>query len=630
VPDADGLNGLVCPTSSTCYALGSEGAESNPPVYAEALVVPIVYGVVGIPIEVPGVSSLSAISCDPGTTNCVAVGEEGISTNFPFTEAAIVNLSGGAVSSVNFVPSVLDLEGVACGSASSCVAVGELDSSAGVLPISGGTPGTVQSVSGLYALSAVACESATDCWSAGTGPDGPQLVPISGGVAGSPAPASGVSSVFSLTCTTASLCYLTGSSASEGVILPIVSDVAQPVVDIPSVAAIEELSCPMVDQCDATAVGGLDDPASAYIAVDVLPTPPPTLSSVTLSGAGTGLTVTVTGSNLGDFQPVPSPLTPDACASGDTSYDYASGVLGFSDTSEGWSAGEPGDCVGLLVSSWSSDHVVLTLGAGYAYPLLAEGDSYAVTVLGNTLTATAAGVTDPAAAAVSAVTFSGTGLKTLVTVTGSGFGTRVPYHDPSSPLSCVKGDRSYTYDPGSFYFEDETQNWQAGEPGDCIGLTVVKWAPKKLEFQFGSDYPSVQAVTGGDSFEMGVLGTAYAGTAVAPSPSISSVSFSGTGAKLKITVLGSDFGSKPTDGVSRNCNAKDTSEDFAPGEISFSDETSGWTAGADGSCIGLFVKSWTAASVAFEFGTQYHFFTPVTAGDTYAVTVRNVTYTGTV
>ena len=113
----------------------------------------------------------------------------------------------------------------------------------------------------------------------------------------------------------------------------------------------------------------------------------PSISGVTLSGTPAAPTVTVTGSNFGS---APTTGTPETCQAGDTGDDYSASGLIFQDLNEGWGAGEPGDCIGLLVTSWSTTKVVFTVGNEYAnYGPIQAGDQIEVTILGASDTVTA-------------------------------------------------------------------------------------------------------------------------------------------------------------------------------------------------------------------------------------------------
>ena len=74
------------------------------------------------------------------------------------------------------------LAGMACSSASTCVATGQAGSqqTGVVVPITNGSPGSVQSVSGTNELYGAGCASNTTCYAVGTGntaSDG-MLVPV--------------------------------------------------------------------------------------------------------------------------------------------------------------------------------------------------------------------------------------------------------------------------------------------------------------------------------------------------------------------------------------------------------------------------------------------------------------------
>jgi hypothetical protein len=146
----------------------------------------------------------------------------------------------------------------------------------------------------------------------------------------------------------------------------------------------------------------------------------PSVSGVTITGTVDAPTVTVTGSNFGSTAPT---ATPETCQPGDTGNDYGFGGLEFVDVSKGYGAGESGDCVGLLLTSWSSTKVVFTFGNEYltygAY--LIPGDQFQVTVQGATYTGEAE-FTQGAPTVTSISPGAGpTSGGTTVTITGTGF-----------------------------------------------------------------------------------------------------------------------------------------------------------------------------------------------------------------
>jgi hypothetical protein len=108
-------------------------------------------------------------------------------------------------------------------------------------------------------------------------------------------------------------------------------------------------------------------------------TKPPQIASVAFTGTPSSPTVTINGSNFGS-EPPPNPSTPLNCVPGDTSFDYGTSLL-FSDSTRGWTAGQTGDCIGLVVNSYTSTKIVYQFGADYAnFGLLTAADTYKLTV----------------------------------------------------------------------------------------------------------------------------------------------------------------------------------------------------------------------------------------------------------
>jgi subtilase family serine protease len=104
-------------------------------------------------------------------------------------------------------------------------------------------------------------------------------------------------------------------------------------------------------------------------------TGPPTISAVTFTGTSADPTVTITGSNLGS-EPSGSPA---GCAT--TGDNFPGTSLTFNDTSGSWGAGTGGDCIGLVVSSYTSTQIVYQFGSGYnTYGTANSGDSFNLTV----------------------------------------------------------------------------------------------------------------------------------------------------------------------------------------------------------------------------------------------------------
>jgi len=112
----------------------------------------------------------------------------------------------------------------------------------------------------------------------------------------------------------------------------------------------------------------------------------PKITGVTFTGSSAAPTVTITGTNLGT-EPVGSPA---GC--GATGQTFGNS-LWIDDLTGAWAGGQGGDCIGLVVTSYSPTQVVYGFGSFYATNGLAplnSGDSYSVTASGATHSGTVA------------------------------------------------------------------------------------------------------------------------------------------------------------------------------------------------------------------------------------------------
>jgi hypothetical protein len=637
VPDeaTEGINlyAMACPTTADCFAVGYwNGTVPNPPGGSDGVVVPFIYGAVQTPIEVPAVSALNAIACTPGTTSCTAVGYETLSfTVKPYQEAALVNLdNGNPTGAVQDLPSMYTLSGVACPSAGSCLAAGE-DSSSGtgdLLAIDAGVPQTPQNVAGTYALNAITCAAAAQCWASGSSTGSQEILPVVNGTPGTLTAVSGVSNIDSITCPSTAQCYLSGAASSGGYVAAVTNGTAgTPQIDIsPAGSSVNDLSCVSAGQCvGAGRESGVN--ASGVLVTSAAPTPAPAISSVAFSGSGYGVKVTVKGTNFGDWAPSASPDSPTTCVSTrPISYDYAQGVLDFNDSTGGWDAGGPGDCIGLIVASWSNTKVVLEFGAAYVWPLLNAADKYQVSVLGATYSGTASVPSVPAPSITSVVVSNFGSASPTVTVSGSNFGTRIPVPSPGTPLTCVPGDTSYDYTDYELYFSDLTNSWNAGQDPSCIGMIVHSWTPTQVVYGFGADYQPYMGI--GDGIQQTVLSASFNGSAANPAPpAITGLTVTGSKAAPVVTITGSGFGtSPPAPGGQPACVSGDTSDTYETGILSFTDNTNGVLGGLVGGCLGLVVKSWTTTQVVLGFGAQYPQTSEISAGDSVTLTVLGTSF----
>jgi hypothetical protein len=119
-------------------------------------------------------------------------------------------------------------------------------------------------------------------------------------------------------------------------------------------------------------------------------TPKPAITTVAFGGTPADPTVTITGKNFG-VEPAPDPPTPPDCVAGDTSLDYGANGLWFEDVTNGWTAGQRGDCIGLDVVSYSNTQIVYRFGPFYAsFTPVTSGDEFTIMVRGRTFSGTVA------------------------------------------------------------------------------------------------------------------------------------------------------------------------------------------------------------------------------------------------
>ncbi|HMD46354.1 MAG TPA: IPT/TIG domain-containing protein [Acidimicrobiales bacterium] len=118
--------------------------------------------------------------------------------------------------------------------------------------------------------------------------------------------------------------------------------------------------------------------------------PTPVITAVAFKGKPTSPTITVTGSG---FLPEPASDGPP-CGQKHASAgaDYANNLY-LNDTTAGFGAGQDGDCVGLVVKSYSGTQVVLKLGSFYKkghYSAFAAGDAITFDLKGTQFSGTVA------------------------------------------------------------------------------------------------------------------------------------------------------------------------------------------------------------------------------------------------
>lgn len=179
--------------------------------------------------QLTGNGGLAGIACT-SATSCVAVGFQGSSIDLNARTPIVVDVSSGVPGPVQSVAtgSSGELHSVACGSATSCVAVGAAYGSAGtvlVVPILNGVPGTPQSIqAGLYNLASVTCSSASTCLAVGSGRAGTGA---------------------------------NGDYGYAGYVVPITNGVAGAPKLVPNTAELDGIACTSTTDCIAVGTNGV-------------------------------------------------------------------------------------------------------------------------------------------------------------------------------------------------------------------------------------------------------------------------------------------------------------------------------------------------------------------------------------
>ncbi len=240
IPDVD-LEALTCVSPTSCFAVGSRAS------LFEGLLVPITNGVVGSPQAVPGTRILYGVACG-SATSCVAVGLD-FAGSFPPGTAVVVPITGGIAGPPQHLPGAMVLRHVTCPSATSCFAIGRTNDVQGVLvPITNGVAGPIQVVAGTDYLNAIACPSPGACVVVGglSFASGGFVVAVTDGTAGPAQPISPDVELDSVACTDASHCVAVGDDVQggfDGVVVAIAGGVAGPVQKVPGTGLLVSVAC---------------------------------------------------------------------------------------------------------------------------------------------------------------------------------------------------------------------------------------------------------------------------------------------------------------------------------------------------------------------------------------------------
>jgi hypothetical protein len=177
----------------------------------------------------------------------------------------LVAAPAGAIvpTGTQLVVGALALNGVACTSPTSCVAVGRSSSGGVVVPIVNGVPGKATPVPGIFALDGVACPTATTCEAVGEGPGGSSIhgvvVQIRNGTPGA-ALDSGTGTLSGIACPDTKSCEAVGRSPSGAAIVAIANGVPGFPQTVPGIVALNGIACPTTSICKAVGMGQFGGP----------------------------------------------------------------------------------------------------------------------------------------------------------------------------------------------------------------------------------------------------------------------------------------------------------------------------------------------------------------------------------
>ncbi len=386
------LRGIDCPTSTDCYAVGTQ-VRANATV--GAVIVPVASGISNVAKTWAGFP--------PAGSTC-------------------------ATSSVCYAY----LSGIACPTAN-CFAVGlgtTGPAGGAVLPINNGVAGTAKPEAGVSYPSSIACPTSSGCFAVGTmssqGKQWGAVVSLTNGSSGNVQPAAGTSDLSSIACATSSVCYAVGmgvhaDGTSAGVVAPVnngVPGVAVPVLGLPyapSVAYVNAIACPTSTACYA--VG----------------------KNVLANGTATGAVVSIANGSVVDVQPVPGTheLYGIACSTSDTCF-----AAGNNDLSPKSSAG-----VVVSLTSGSVDYVQSVAAASILRGIACPSSTLCVAV-GQACSPSVASSTCFAAGSASTGGVSSTGIVVPVTsasVAASAWVTLSPMPTARSGLAAAAGSDGRIY-----------------------------------------------------------------------------------------------------------------------------------------------------------------------------------------
>lgn len=229
---------------------------------------------------------------------------------------------------------------------------------------------------------------------------------------------------------------------------------------------------------------------------------------------------------------------------------------------------------------------------------------------------------------VTSTTFYGPSSDPTVIVNGSGFGS-APVGVPVAP-----GSTDYDFVGGQLTFNDDAQSWQAGSPGNSLGLVLSSYTDSRAIFGFGpalSGSTPEYSLNAGDAYRVSVNGANSSGTVnFSLSAVITSTIIEGPSTDPTVIIRGFNFGSAP-DAVPVGNGL--TGNDFVGGQLFFNDSTASWQGGVPTNSVGLNLLSYTPTEVTYTFGSALSGVTPayyMNQGDHFEVAVNGATFDDTV
>jgi hypothetical protein len=205
---------------------------------------------------------LHGVAC-ASATRCVAVG------NDASLDGVVVPITDGVAAAPRPVPGVA-FEGVACPSATTCVATGSDRSNQGaVVTIIDGIPGAPQLVAGTAVFYSIACPDPTTCLAVGFGNSGAihgVVVSVTNGTVGIAQTILGSISLSGVACGDAKSCEAVGGvnasnpagiSTQQGIVVPITNGTPGTAQAVPGSSGLVGVACPSADMCEAAGINYL-------------------------------------------------------------------------------------------------------------------------------------------------------------------------------------------------------------------------------------------------------------------------------------------------------------------------------------------------------------------------------------